>query len=79
MARHLYKSMEEVELDLLAFELTERRFALGREVCYLLITVVLVATTVVCALHGFPWPVPTSTGTVAGSFAIRSRSRGLKS
>jgi hypothetical protein len=58
MAGQPYKSREEVELALLAFELTERRFALFRQAVLLLIVVVSAVVTTVCALRGYAWPVP---------------------
>jgi hypothetical protein len=56
--------------------LTERRFALGREACFLILTVALILTTIVSAWHGAPWPVPGSTGTLASLSAFNSGRRG---
>ncbi len=52
---------EEIELRLLAFELTERRVALG-------LSIVLAVVAAVCALRGSPWPLPTGSGLAALGF-----------
>jgi hypothetical protein len=51
--------------------LTERRFALGREICFFVLTM----ATTVSVLHGAPWPVPGSTAILASLSALSSRRR----
>jgi hypothetical protein len=62
MATPTYERREEIELELLAFELEERRFRLLRQKVLLAVTVVLTLVTVYCALRGFPPSIPLVTG-----------------
>lgn len=55
------RTREEIELALLAFELTERRVALA-------LSTALVIVAVICALRGSPWPLPAGTGLAALGF-----------
>jgi hypothetical protein len=55
------RTREEVEIELLAFELIERRVAL-------VLSVALAVVAVVCALRGSPWPVSAGTGLAAFGF-----------
>jgi hypothetical protein len=55
--------------------LTERRFALGREVGREICFFVLTMATTVSVLHGAPWPVPGSTAILASLSALSSRRR----
>jgi hypothetical protein len=48
----------ELELDLLAFELTERRFALACRAILLAVTVASATAAIICALHGHSWQTP---------------------
>ncbi len=57
------KTQHEVEMALLAFELTERRVGL-------VLSVVLAVVAAVCALRGSPWPIPTGTGFAAVGFRV---------
>jgi hypothetical protein len=75
MAREPHRRREEVELALLERKLPERRvylarliFELARDVVLLLVTVALAIVTIICALHGSPWLVPTGTGFAAIGF-----------
>jgi hypothetical protein len=63
MAKRQYRTRHEVEMALLAFELTERRVGL-------MLSVVLAIVAVVCALRGSPWPIPTGTGFAAVGFRV---------
>jgi hypothetical protein len=58
------------------FELTERRFALVRDGCFLALTVVLPVATIILAWHGAPWPVSGSTGTLSALSAFKVRRAG---
>ena len=62
MASQPYKTPDEVELDLKAFELTERRVALLRQIVLMVISVAFAVVTIICALHGSPWPVSAGLG-----------------
>jgi hypothetical protein len=62
------RTRDEVEVALLAFELTERRVALA---LYVAMTIV----AVVCALCGSPWPIPAGTGLAAGGFRAAKQRR----
>jgi hypothetical protein len=53
MASYPQRSREEIELDLLQFELLKRRVLLGLAV---LLCLSAVASTIICALHGWGWP-----------------------
>jgi hypothetical protein len=75
MASPPQRSRREIELALLERELSERRvyfarliFELARDVVLLLVTVALAVVAIICALRGYPWPVPTSTGFAAVGF-----------
>jgi hypothetical protein len=68
MANQPPRTREEVEIDLLAFELTERRVALA-------LSVVLSIVAVVCALRGYPWPISTGTGFAAVGFRVLTYGR----
>jgi hypothetical protein len=48
----------ELELELLAFELTERRFALACRLILLAVTVASATATIICALQGHSWQMP---------------------
>lgn len=58
----------QVELELLAFELTERRVAL-------LLSVAMTLVAAICALRGSAWPVPAGTGLAAVGFRVLSEGR----
>lgn len=82
MARERHRTRDEVELALLERELPERRvyfarliFELARDVAMLLVTVAFAIVTIICALHGSPWPVPTGTGFAAVGFRALSEGR----
>jgi hypothetical protein len=60
------RTREEVELELLAFELTERRVAL-------LLSVAMTIVAAVCALRGAVWTVPAGTGLAAVGFVCWPR------
>jgi hypothetical protein len=51
----------------MAFELTERKFALVRQVVLLLLSVALCAMTIGCTLHGCSWAM---SGSASGSTAL---------
>ncbi len=65
MRSQLPRTRDEVEVALLAFELTERRVGLA-------LSVVLAIVAAVCALRGSPWPVPAGTGFAAVGFRVLS-------
>jgi hypothetical protein len=71
MARQLQRSREQIEDELLAFELTERR-------CFLILTIVLYALAVVFAVLGEHWPVPSVPGVLgtASAYTAHRRPRG---
>lgn len=81
MARQPYTNRDEVELDLLAFELMERRVALVCKVVLLavLLVIALVSTgiAIICVLHGYSWPIPSIMGgsgvALGAALAIESR------
>jgi hypothetical protein len=52
MARATQRSREEIELELLAFKLTERRFALGCRAVLLAATVASMAVTIALRVAG---------------------------
>lgn len=64
---------EEIELDLLQFELVKRRVLLGLAV---LLCLTSVASTIICALHGWGWPAAGSGLSVAvlGGLSVRGAS-----
>jgi hypothetical protein len=62
MASYPQRSREEIELDLLQFELVKRRVLLGLAV---LLCLSAMASTIICALHGWGWPVASSGLSVA--------------
>jgi hypothetical protein len=76
MSSKPYKSKQDLQRESLELTLTERRFALGREACFLILTVALIVTTIISAWHGAPWPVPGSTGILASLSAFNSRRGG---
>jgi hypothetical protein len=78
MAGQPYKSKKSLKRESRELALTERRFALGREACFLVLTVALIVTTIISAWHGAPWPVPGSTGALASLSAFNSRREGPK-
>lgn len=65
------RTREEIELALLAFELTERRAALA-------LSIALAVVAAICALRGSPWPLPAGTGLAALGFraALQQRHAG---
>lgn len=65
MRPRLPRTQAEIEDALLALELTERRFDLARKMVLLAISVAFAVVTILCALHGSPWPVPTGTGSLS--------------
>jgi hypothetical protein len=73
MASYTQQSREEIELDLLKFELTKRRVLLGLAV---LLCLSAVASTIICALYGWPWPAAGSGLSVAvlGGLSVRGAS-----
>jgi hypothetical protein len=86
MARQLYKNRKEVKLALLVVELEERRcrvreqnLALVRQAFLLAFTVAFGVTTIVCALHGVHWAIPTGTGlscVLTGAASARNGNHG---
>jgi hypothetical protein len=62
------RSRDEIEVALLAFELTERRVALA-------LSVAMAIVAVLCALRGSPWPLPAGTGLAAVGFGAAKQSR----
>jgi hypothetical protein len=62
MASYPQRSREEIELDLLRFELVKRQVLLGLAV---LLCLSAVASTIICALHGWTWPTAGSGASVA--------------
>jgi hypothetical protein len=77
MTRTASSRRRELELDLLAFELTERRFAL---VCRAILLAVIVASAtavMICALHGHSWQTPSlvSGPAVASGLALAAEIR----
>ncbi len=73
MASYLQQRREEVEVDLLQFELTKRRVLLGLAV---LLCLSAIASTIVCTLHGWSWPAAGSGLSVAvlGGLTVRGAS-----
>ena len=73
MASDTQQSREDIELDLLRFELTKRRVLLGLAV---LLCLSAVASTVICALNDWPWPAAGSGLSVAvlGGLTVRGAS-----
>jgi hypothetical protein len=55
------RTRDEVEVALLAFELTERRVAL-------VLSVAMTIVAVLCALRGSPWPISAGIGLAAAGF-----------
>jgi hypothetical protein len=49
------KKRRDLKLELLAFELTERRFALGYRAILLVVIVASTTAAVICALRGHTW------------------------
>lgn len=72
MGRTFDTRRREIELALLAFELTERRFGLVSRMVLLAVTLASVGATIVCALLGHPWQTQTVVGSpgVASSIAL---------
>jgi hypothetical protein len=62
MARATTSRRRELELNLLAFELTERRFALACRAILLVVIVASAGAAIVCALHGHSWQTPSLVG-----------------
>jgi len=62
MASYLQQRREEVEVALLEFELFKRRVLLGLTV---LLCLSAIASTILCALHGWTWPTAGSGASVA--------------
>jgi hypothetical protein len=60
------KRQEDIDFKLRAFELVERKAALRRQTVLLRLTVAFGVTTImatiICALHGSGWPIPSGTG-----------------
>ena len=71
MARQLQRSREQIENELLAFELTERR-------SFLILTIVLYALAVLFAVLGEHWPIPSVPGLLgtASAYTAHSKPRG---
>jgi hypothetical protein len=67
---------EEIENELLAFELVERKVELA---IYVFVTIASAIATIVCLLEGYPWPAPSATGAastvalVLGGWRARGR------
>ncbi len=57
---------EEIELELMAFELVERKAELA---IYVVVTIASAAATVASVLKGYPWPAP-SAASVASTVAL---------
>jgi hypothetical protein len=73
------RTREELDFDLRALRLTERRFALVRQAVLLLVTVALAVTTIICALHGHDWSIATTTGgSSVGTAASSALGGGLR-
>jgi hypothetical protein len=73
MASYPPRSREDIELDLLQFELVKRRVLLALAVVLCLSAV---ASTIICALHGWGWPAAGSGLSVAvlGGLTVRGAS-----
>ena len=67
-----HRTREELEFDLRAYRLTERRFALVRQAVLLVIAVALAVTTIICALRGHDWSIATTTGGSSVGAAVSS-------
>jgi hypothetical protein len=67
---------EEVEIALLAIELTKRRVELVSQLVGLAVTVALAVVAAICALRGSPWPVSAGTGFAAIGFRVLAEGRG---
>jgi uncharacterized membrane protein len=76
MASYPQRSREQIELDRLEFELVKRRVLLGLAV---LLCLSAVASTIICALHGWGWGAAGSglSGAVLGGLS-RQRSIGAR-
>jgi hypothetical protein len=72
MATPTYERREEIELELLAFELEERRFRLLRQKVLLALTVILAFVTAYCAVRGYHSSVPLATGSTSLAAGIGS-------
>jgi Kef-type K+ transport system membrane component KefB len=77
MARAISRRRRELELQLLAFELTERRFALVCRAVLLAVILVSATAAVICALHGHSWQTSSLLGGpgVASSIALAAEIR----
>jgi hypothetical protein len=64
---HPYRESSQVEEKLVRLELADRLISVVGRAVLVILTIGLAVTTIVCALHGVPWPIPLSTG---GSGAI---------
>jgi hypothetical protein len=62
------RTRDEVEVALLAFELTERRVAL-------VLSVAMTIVAVLCTLRGSPWPISAGTGLAAIGFGAAKQRR----
>jgi hypothetical protein len=73
MADYLQQRREEVEVDLFEFELLKCRVLLGLAV---LLCLSAIASTIICALHGWTWPTAGSGLSVAvlGGLSVRGAS-----
>jgi hypothetical protein len=72
---------EDLELKLLALEVTERRFELFCRGVFLVIAVASAVVTLMCVLRGYHWPTPslTSGPGVASTVALAVESRRSRS
>lgn len=78
MGRTFYARRREIELNLLAFELTERRFGLLCRVVLLGITVASAGAAIACAIIGHPWQTQTMVGSPGAASGIALALHALK-
>jgi hypothetical protein len=70
-----HKRRQEIETELLAFELTERRAALAGQLVLLAVTVAFAVVAIVCALRGYHWPALATGGSSGLAAAASARRR----
>lgn len=79
MGRTFDTRRREIELELLAFELTERRFGLVCRMILLAVTVASACAAIACALLGHPWQTQTIVGSPGVASGIALGFNALKS
>jgi hypothetical protein len=72
MAKHRYRERKKVEQKLIRLELADGWTKIACRMILALLAVATTATSILCAVHNLPWPIPTSMAALSALSGVAS-------